>query len=208
MDSRFDTIKIGPFSLVDIRKRHDLATKAMAHKQHWKAAMIYQRGRGEKLEICRADSKPEPQNAIVIFAVLKDGKFYGTWAFIGLRTLNLDKGIWDAEVQMSPCLSDVRSPDYVKEIAQIGCHLLSVPLPVEGGGRVQIRKWTFPDQSTGEDPTHQWGVREVPGFRELVEADGLRFTTHFRKHPKQGRTEYMESIEKIETPADFDAIGS
>lgn len=207
MDAAFDTIVIDPFSLVDIRTDPDLATKAMAHKTHWKAEMIYQRGRGEELKTCRADSKPEPQNAIEIFAVLKGGEFYGTWAFIGLRTLNLSKGLWDVEVQMSPCLSHVRSPDYVKEVALIGGHLLSVPLPVDGGGRVQIRKWTFPDQSTGEDPTHQWGVAEVPGFRKLVEADGLRFKTHFRNHPKQGRTEYMESIEKVETPASFAASG-
>ena len=205
MDAAFDTIKIGPFALVDIRTDSELATKAMAHKAHWKAAMIYQRGRGEKLDICRVDSKPEPQNAIVVLAVLKDGEFYGTWAFIGFRTLGLANGVWDTEVQMSPCLSDVRSPDYVKEIAQIGCHLLSVPLPVKGGGRVQIRKWTFPDQDTGEDPTHQWGVKEVPGFRELIEADGLIFKTHVRKHPKYGRVEYMESIEKIEVPVSFSA---
>jgi hypothetical protein len=134
---------------------------------------------------------------------MKGGEFYGVWAFIGLRTLALARGVWDVEVQMSPCLSDVRSPDYVKEIALIGGHLLSVPLPVEGGGRVQIRKWTFPDQDTGEDPTHQWGVKEVPGFRDLIEADGLRFKTHFRHHPKYGRTEYMESIERVEVPASF-----
>lgn len=206
MDATFDTIEVGHFSLVDIRTDPDLATKAMEYKNHWKSEMIYQRGRGEQLKMCRADSKPEPQNAIVIFAVLKGGEFYGTWALIGFRTLKLAKGAWDVEVQMSPCLSDVRSPDYVKEIALIGGHLLSVPLPVEGGGRVQIRKWTFPDQASGEDPTHQWGVKEVPGFRELIESDGLRFETHFRKHPKLGRTEYMENIEKIVTPASF-AVG-
>ena len=206
MDATFDTIEIGQFSLVDIRRDPELAIRAMAHKAHWKAAMIYQRGRGERLKMCRVDSKPEPQNAIVVLAVLKDGEFYGTWAFIGFRTLKLANGAWDVEVQMSPCLSDVRSPDYVKEVAQIGCHLLSVPLPVKGGGRVQIRKWTFPDQLTGEDPTHQWGVKEVPGFRELAEASGMTFKTHFRTHPKLGKTEYMESVEKIETPASF-AVG-
>jgi hypothetical protein len=205
MVAAFDTIKIGPFSLVDIRSDSALAAKTLTHKAHWKAEMIYQRGRGEQLKTCRVDSKPEPQNAIVVLAVLKGGEFYGTWAFIGFRTLSLGLGVWDTEVQMSPCLSDVRSPDYVKEVAQIGCHLLSVPLPVEGGGRVQIRKWTFPDQATGEDPTHQWGVKEVPGFRELVEADGLRFKTHFRKHPKYGRVEYMESVERLESPASFAA---
>ncbi len=205
MESSFDTIEVAPFSLVDLKGDPDLAARAMAHKAHWKAAMIYQRGRGEQLEICRLDSKPEPQNALIVLAVLKDREFYGTWAFIGLRTLQLARGVWDVEVQMSPCLSHVQSPDYVKEIALIGGHLLSVPLPVEGGGRVQIRKWTFPDQNTGEDPTHQWGVREVPGFRDIVEARGFRFKTHFREHPKYGRVEYMESIEKVETPPGFAA---
>ncbi len=203
MESTFETIEIAPFSLIDIRTDFDLATQAREFKQRWKAAMIYQRGRGEQLKMCDVKSKPEPQNALVVFAVLKGGEFYGVWEFIGLRTLALDRGVWDVHVQMSPCLSDVRSPDYVKEIALIGGHLLSTPLAVEGGGRVQIRKWTFPDQDTGEDPTHQWGVAEVPGFRELIEADGLRFKTHFRLHPKYGRTEYMESIERVEVPASF-----
>ena len=205
MEARFDTIKIGSLSLVDVNGDGSLEAQVDAHKAHWKAEMIYQRGRGEQLRKCDVDEKPEPDHAIVKFAVLKDGKFYGAWAMIGFRTLGLAKGVWDAEVQMSPCLSDVRSPDYVKEIALIGGHLLSVPLPVAGGGRVQLRKWTFPDQDTGEDPTHQWGVREVPGFRELIESAGLRFNTHFRTHPKYGKTEYMESIEKIETPTSFSA---
>jgi hypothetical protein len=207
MDAVFETIKIGSFSLVDVRLDPLLAIQAMEHKSYWKAKMIYQRGLGEQLKACRADSKPEPQHALLVFAVLRDGKFYGTWALIGLRTLKLGSGVWDVEVQMSPCLSHVQSPDYVKQIAQIGCHLLGVPLPITGGGRVQIRKWTFPDQATGEDPTHQWGVKEVPGFRELVEARGFRFKSHNRLHPKHGRTEYMESVERIESPVGFDAIG-
>lgn len=205
MESAFDTIKVGPFSLVDIRGNPELAAQTMDFKSHWKAAMIYQRGRGESLKMCSVNSKPEPENALTVLAVLKDHEFYGAWAFIGFRTLVLARGVWDVEVQMSPCLSHVKSPDYVKDVALIGGHLLSVPLRVEGGGRVQIRKWTFPDQDTGEDPTHQWGVKEVPGFRELAEAQGLIFKTHFREHPKHGKTEYMESIEKIETPASFSA---
>lgn len=207
MKSAFDTIKIGKFSLVDVKNDSELEAQADEYKQHWKSQMIYQRGRGESLKICRVDSKPEPEHALTVLAVLKDGKFYGVWGLIGFKTLALSHGIWDVELQMSPCLSDVRSEDYVKEIALIGGHLLSVPLTVEGGGRVQIRKWTFPDQSTGEDPTHQWGVREVPGFRELIESDGLRFVTHFRTHPKYGKTEYMESIEHTESPASFATQG-
>lgn len=205
MDARFDTIKVGPFSLEDVKGDPELASQVLMHKARWQAAMIYQRGRREQLKTCTAESKPEPQNAIVSFAVLKGGDFYGAWALIGFKTLGLAKGVWDAEVQMSPCLSDVRSPDYVMEIALIGGHLLSVPLPVAGGGRVQLRKWIFPDQDTGEDPTHQWGVREVPGFRELFEARGLRVTTHYREHPKHGKTEYMESVERIEAPDSFAA---
>jgi hypothetical protein len=205
MDATFDPIEIGPFSLVDVKNDAALAERADEYKQHWKARMIYQRGKGESLKICRVDSKPEPENALIVLAVLRGREFYGVWGLIGFRTLKLARGVWDAEVQMSPCLSDVRSADYVKEIALIGGHLLSVPLPVSGGGRVQIRKWTFPDQDSGEDPTHQWGVKEVPGLRELIEADGLRFKTHFRKHPKHGRVEYMESIERIESPASFSA---
>ena len=203
MGARFEAIKFGPWELIDVGGDPELATQVRDFKQHWKAKMIYQRGKGEELKACLVGTKPEPQNAIVPFAVMKNGKFYGAWALIGFKTRSLEPGLWDVSVQMSPCLSDVRNPDYVKEIAEIGVHLLSFQLAMAGGGKAQIRKWTFPDQSTGEDPTHQWGVREVPGFRELIEADGLRFKTHFRTHPKYGKTEYMESIEKIETPSVF-----
>jgi len=168
MGARFETIKFRNYELIDVGGDSDLRDKVLEFKAHWKASMIHQRGRGEKLKMCRADSKPEPQNAIDVFAVLKDGEFYGAWALIGFETRSMEPGVWDVSVQMSPCLSDVRSPDYVKEVATIGNRLLSFPLQMVGGGRAQILEWTFPDQRTGEDPTHQWGVKEVPGFRNLI----------------------------------------
>lgn len=203
MGARFENIRVGEYELIDVGGDHELARRADDFREHWKAAMIYQRGRGETLKLCRADSKPEPENAIIGFAVLKDGEFCGVWDLIGLETRSLSAGLWDVSVQMSPCLSDVRSGEYVNTIVEIGNHLLSFPLSMTGGGNTQIREWTFPDQDTGEDPTHQWGVEEVPGLRKLAEAQGLVFETHFREHPKYGRTEYMKSISKQATPPVF-----
>jgi len=205
MGARFENIKVGVYELIDVGGDAELAEKTEEFQAHWEAAMIYQRGRGEKRKLCRADSKPEPENAIIPFAVLKRGEFYGVWSLIGLRTRALRRGQWDVSVQMAPCLSDVRERGYVKEIVTIGDHLLSFPLEMVGGGKLRIQEWTFPDQETGEDPTHQWGLREVPGLKELAEAKGLIFTTHFRKHPKYGKTEYMESLRKAVAPIGFAA---
>ena len=203
MAARFETIRFGPWALVDVGGDRRLAERVHAWEERWENAMIIQRGRGERLKTCRADSKPEPQNAINVFALRRDGKFYGSWSLIGFQTRSLKPGLWDVNVQMAPCLLHVKDPNYVKKVAEIGSYLLSVPLEMIGGGKTRIRKWTFPDQRAGEDPTHQWGLIEVSGFRELIEARGLVFKTHFRPHPKYGPTEYMESIERRVAPVGF-----
>ena len=204
MPARFETIHYRPYELVDLGGAPELVEQAAAHTMHSTAQGLYRRGRQEILKECRAASKPEPQNAIVRFAVLQHGEFYGTWDLIAFRTLSLRSALWDASVQMVPYLPGLGSPGYCEEIARIGNYLLSFPLVMVGGGRAQIREWTFPDQDTGEDPAHQWVVSDKPELQDEIEKLNLTFTTHTRRHPQIGNVLCIKSISKKVTPLGFD----
>ena len=200
--SRFAEILMPGYRLVPTEDDPELEERAREFMWHWAAGAIYARGKNEEMQ-CRV-ARPEPQNAMFKFAVFKRDAFYGVWALVAMRTKALSPGLWEASAEMAPCLPDVYSPAYWREVGSIGQRLLTQPLALSGGGRLELTEWAFPSVLRGDKVEHQWIWSDMQRLETELDALNLAVETEERRDSRDGRNvKYMKRVSVKSRPVAF-----
>ncbi len=201
MRARFLPFRAGPFDFVDVGDDPILEAEIRDRMRHFAAGAVMARGRGEEFQ-CR-EYRPKRLRGMHQFAVYKGEELYGCWGLLAMRTSLLSRGLWEASTEMLPGMPHVFTPRYWMQVAGIANYMLTHPLPLIGGGRLELTEWIFPSVDRGDDPVHQWTGPEIRALTAELGRLDVDVTRVTREHPTLGNSACMDRVRPRRRPVAF-----
>jgi len=116
------------------------------------------------------------EEGTIVFALVRDGEFWGTWALYRVRPAGADPNVVTA--LPAPMFHDIgvgsrvgkediseereaARREFWKRVNTIMEWMLDDPMPLEGGGSLVVERFRFPDFADHDPAQHEWaGVED------------------------------------------------